>query len=124
MGEYYRTMMMRKINDPTYRVPYVIGSGKVERIRKFHRYYIQEQARKIIIPKEFKKNMMTFQRRFGTSVDEFAEEDYQKFLEVEKLKKLWGKDVDNRHPLLLEIEAKLNIALTPDELAAMEEKAE
>lgn len=27
MGEYYRELMMRKINDPSYRVPYVIGSG-------------------------------------------------------------------------------------------------
>lgn len=124
MGEYYRALMMRKINDPTYRVPYVIGSGKVERIRKFHRYYMQQEAGKIIIPKDFKKNLQTFQRRFGTTVDEFAEEDYQKYLEVEKLKKLWGKDVDNKHPLLLEIEKKLDIALSPEEMSAMEEKAE
>jgi hypothetical protein len=40
------------------------------------------------------------------------------------LKKLWGKDVDNRHPLLLEIESKLNVGLSPEEMAAMEEKAE
>lgn len=124
MGEYYRSLMMRKVNDPSYRVPYVLGQGKVDRIRKFHRYYYQQQARKIIIPKEFKKNLMTFQRKFGNRVEEFSEEDYQKFLEVEKLKKLWGKDVDTRHPLLLEIEGKLNIALSPEELAAMEEKAE
>ena len=69
MGEYYRTMMMRKINDATYRVPYVIGSGKVERIRKFHRYYHMEQSRRVVIPKDFKKKLKTFQRKFGTSVD-------------------------------------------------------
>lgn len=69
MGEYYRTLMMRKINDESYRVPYVMGSGKVERIRKFHRYYLQEETNKIIIPKDFKKKLMTFQRKFGTTVD-------------------------------------------------------
>lgn len=65
--------MMRKINDPTYRVPYVLGSGKVERIRKFHRYYYEKEATKLIIPKEFKKKLTTYQRKFGTTVDEFAE---------------------------------------------------
>lgn len=62
-------MMMRKINDPTYRVPYVIGSGKVERIRKFHRYYYEKESKKMLIPKDFKKKLITNQRRFGTSVD-------------------------------------------------------
>lgn len=38
MGEYYRTLMLRKINDPEYRVPYVIGSGKKVRIHQFQRY--------------------------------------------------------------------------------------
>lgn len=37
---------------------------------------------------------------------------------------MWGKDVDNKHPLLLEIEKKLDIAISPEEMAAMEEKAE
>ena len=32
--------------------------------------------------------------------------------------------MDNRHPLLLEIEAKLNVGLSAEEMAAMEEKAE
>ncbi len=35
IGEYYRTLMMRKINDPEYRVPYVLGSGRKKRIRQF-----------------------------------------------------------------------------------------
>ena len=30
--------MLRKINDPEYRVPYVIGSGKKVRIHQFQRY--------------------------------------------------------------------------------------
>lgn len=101
MGEYYREIMMRKINDPEYRVPYVLGSGTKERIRKFHRYYWTKESRRLVIPKDYKKRLVTMQRKFGTSVDEFADEDYQKFLEVEKLKKLWGKDIDTRHPLLL-----------------------
>jgi hypothetical protein len=94
---------MRKINDPEYRVPYVIGSGKKEMVRKFHRQYLLKESRRLVIPKDFKKTLSTYQRKFGTSVDEFAEADYQKFVEVEKLKKMWGKDMDTRHPLLLEI---------------------
>ncbi len=43
---------------------------------------------------------------------------------MEKLKKLWGRDVDTKHPLLLEIKSKLEITLSDDEIAAMEEKAE
>lgn len=35
IGEYYRTLMLRKINDPDYRIPYVLGSGKKEKIRHF-----------------------------------------------------------------------------------------
>ena len=72
---------MRKINDPEYRVPYVIGEGKVTRIKNYQRYYWTEKARKVIIPKEFKKTLKTLQRKFGTSVEELNEEDYQKYLE-------------------------------------------
>ena len=50
---------------------------------------------------------MTFQRKFGTSPDELNEDDYKKYLEVQKLKKLWGKDIDLKHPLLMEIKSKL-----------------
>lgn len=80
MGEYYREIMMRKINDPEYRIPYVIGSGTIEKIRKHHKYYWTQESRKLIIPKEFKKKLVTHQRKFGTSVDEFNETDYQKYL--------------------------------------------
>ena len=38
MGEYYRTLMLRKINDPEYRVPYVIGSGRKLKIHQYQRY--------------------------------------------------------------------------------------
>lgn len=67
---------------------------------------------------------MTYQRKFGSSVDELNEEYYQKYLEVEKLKKLWGKDIDTRHPLLIEIKSKLEISLSEEEIAAMDERAE
>jgi len=30
---------MRKINDPSYRIPYVIGSGKVDKIKNYQKYY-------------------------------------------------------------------------------------
>ena len=45
-------------------------------------------------------------------------------MEVQKLKKLWGKDMDTQHPLLLEIKNKMDIPLTEEEMAAMQERAE
>ena len=38
IGEYYRTLMLRKINDPDYRIPYVLGSGTKNYIHKYQRY--------------------------------------------------------------------------------------
>jgi hypothetical protein len=61
--------MLKKINDPEYRVPYVIGSGRKLLIHRYHRYrWIQDNS-KLIIPKDYKKNLITYQRKFGTSVD-------------------------------------------------------
>ena len=62
MGEYYRTLMMRKINDPEYRVPYVIGSGKKKLIHHYKRYLWLKKADQITIPKDMKKSLKTFQR--------------------------------------------------------------
>jgi hypothetical protein len=39
-----------------------------------------KESKRLVIPKDFKKTLSTYQRKFGTSVDEFAEADYQKFL--------------------------------------------
>ncbi len=78
----------------------------------------------MLVPKDYRKQLLTFQKKFGNSVEEFSEEDYQKYLEVEKLKKLWGKDVDTKHPLLLEIKSKLDISLTEEEMSALNQKAE
>lgn len=80
IGEYYRTLMMRKINDPEYRIPYVIGSNRKLRIRQYRRYKWIKEESKFVIPKDFKKKLMTYQRKFGTNVDELNEEDYQKYL--------------------------------------------
>ncbi len=38
IGEYCRTLMMRKINDPEYRLPYIFGSGRKVRINQFRKY--------------------------------------------------------------------------------------
>lgn len=37
-GEYLRTIMLRKINDPEYRLPYILGTNRKLRIRKYYRY--------------------------------------------------------------------------------------
>ena len=70
MGEYYRTLMMRKINDPEYRIPYVIGSGTKVKRHKHERYEWLKEADKLVIPKDYRQKLMTFQRKFGTSIDE------------------------------------------------------
>ena len=101
MGEYYRTLMLRKINDPDYRIPYVIGSGRKIKMHQYQRYRWIQEHKRIVIPKDYKQKLITFQRKFGTSVDQFDDEDYEKYLEVEKLKKLWGREMDTKHPLLL-----------------------
>ena len=36
-GEYLRTIMLRKINDDDYKIPYIIGSERKQRIKKYER---------------------------------------------------------------------------------------
>jgi hypothetical protein len=58
--------------------------------------------------------LLTFQRKFGTSLEELNEEDYQKYLELEKLKKISGNELENTHPLILELDKKLNKQVSPE----------
>lgn len=81
-GEYLREIMLRKINDPEYRLPYILGTNRKLRIRKYYRYLYNKENSKFVVPKEFKKNFETFQRKFGSSVDELSNEDYKKYLEL------------------------------------------
>jgi hypothetical protein len=37
-GEYLRTIMLRKVNDPEYRLPYILGTNRRIRIKKYYRY--------------------------------------------------------------------------------------
>ena len=66
-GEYLREMMLRKINDDNFRVPYILGMGKKEKIKHHKRYIYSKEQKKILIPKEFKNTFKTFQRRFGAT---------------------------------------------------------
>ena len=50
-GEYLRELMLRKINDPDFRVPYVIGSDRKSRIKKYRRYLYIKDVQKVVIPK-------------------------------------------------------------------------
>ena len=56
-----------------------------------------------MVPKEFKKNLQTFQRKFGSSVDELTNEDYKKYLDLQRLKKATGNEVEPTHPLVVEL---------------------
>lgn len=111
-GEYLRTIMLRKINDAEYRLPYVLGTNRKERIKKYYRYLHNKEMSKFVVPKEFKKNFQTFQRRFGSSVDELTNEDYKKYLELQRLKKSTGNEVEPMHPLVVELNEKLKRTLT------------
>ena len=53
-GEYVRELMLRKINDPSFRVPYIIGSARKLPIKKYRRYLYLKDVKKLQIPKEFR----------------------------------------------------------------------
>jgi hypothetical protein len=76
-----------------------------------------------VVPKEFKKNLETFQRKFGSSPDELTNEDYKKYLELQRLKKATGNEVEPTHPLVVELNQKLQKRLSAEEEAKMNEMA-
>jgi len=123
-GEYLRTIMLRKINDPSYRLPYILGTNRKMRIKKYYRYLSNKESAKFVVPKEFKKNLQTFQRKFGSSVDELNNEDYKKYLELERLKKSTGNEVEPTHPLVVELNKKLRKTLTQEEEDKLDEMSE
>lgn len=51
LGEYLRTLMLKKINDPEYRIPYIIGTKPVPKIKKYYRYLQLKEDAKFVIPK-------------------------------------------------------------------------
>lgn len=55
------------------------------------------------------------QRKFGTTVDELNVEDYNKYVELEKLKKTLGSEIDPNHPLAIELDSKLKNKWTEEE---------
>lgn len=57
-------------------------------------------------------------------MDELNNEDYKKYLELEKLKKTSGYEIAPNHPLLLELNEKLQRRLTPEEEAKLDEMSE
>ncbi len=46
--------MMRKINDPEYRVPYIIGQNPKFYTKQYWKKLQRDERKKITIPKEFK----------------------------------------------------------------------
>ena len=51
----------------------MIGSNRKVRVHQYQRYKWLKENNKIVIPKDFKEKFKTFQRKFGTSVDELNE---------------------------------------------------
>jgi hypothetical protein len=64
-GEYLRELMLRKINDKNFRIPYIIGTNRKMRVKNFRKHEYINSMDKIMIPKDFKDSMRTFQRKFG-----------------------------------------------------------
>jgi regulator of replication initiation timing len=98
-----------------------LGTDRKERIKKYYRYLYNKESAKFVIPREIKQKFETFQRKFGSSVDELNNEDYKKYLELEKLKKTTGNEIAPNHPLLMELNQKLQKRLTPEEEAKLDE---
>lgn len=71
-GEYLRELMLRKINNPDFRIPYIIGTNRQLRIKKYQRYLYLKDVKKITIPPEFRNNFRTLQKKFGKTPEEFS----------------------------------------------------
>lgn len=50
-GEYLRELMLRKINDPEYRLPYILKTKRALRLRKYKQYLLSKEFGKMVIPK-------------------------------------------------------------------------
>jgi hypothetical protein len=50
-GEYLRELMLRKINDSNFRMPYVIGTNRKLRIKSYKKKMYIEGLKKLTIPK-------------------------------------------------------------------------
>jgi large subunit ribosomal protein L28 len=50
-GEYLRTLMLRKINDPEYRIPYILRTKPRPIIKKYRRFVQLQKDAKYFIPK-------------------------------------------------------------------------
>lgn len=51
-------------------------------------------------------------------------EDYKKYLELERLKKNTGNEIAPNHPLVLELNEKLQLRFTPEEEAKLNQMSE
>ena len=71
--------MLRKINNPEYIIPYVVGSKPKKQIKKYRMTMIRNQNDKYYVPREWREKLMTRQRPFGKSIEELNEEDYKKY---------------------------------------------
>ena len=120
-GEYLREIMLRKINDPDYRIPYIIGSNRRMRIKKYKRHIHMKEMKMVKISKEYKDNFRTFQKKFGNSVNELSNEDYKKYVELEGLKKTLGDELEPTHPLLVELKGKMKSNFSEEDLQKVRE---
>lgn len=50
-GEYLRELMLRKINDPHFHLPYIIGTDRKMRTHKYDRHLYIKNVRRLTVPK-------------------------------------------------------------------------
>lgn len=79
-GEYLRELMLRKINDKNFRIPYIVGTNRKFKTKNFRKHEYINSVGKITIPKDVKASLRTFQRKFGTVPEELTNEDYSKYV--------------------------------------------
>lgn len=72
-GEYLREIMLRKINDDTFRVPYIIGTDRKGYTKSYKKSEYIRRCKVLKIPQELKDSFRTFQKKFGTTPDELNE---------------------------------------------------
>lgn len=103
-GAYLRELMFRKMNDPSFVVPYVLRTSPKKRVKgKVYQYLKGLDGQRKFEPQL--DRYWTDQLPFGEALDEMTDEDKNKRLELERIQRSY-QDVQTSHPLLLELQKK------------------
>lgn len=101
-GDYLSTLMLRKVENPDMPVPHILRTKPLPKMTaKLYKYF----NRPGLDDYNSFGRYETKQIPFGTLVEEYDQETYAKYMEMEKVKRSY-QDMETNHPLVLELEKK------------------